>query len=183
MNTAAWPAAAPAAFDWSRFTLRTVPAHQARAARSRRMPDELTGTATRFGVFFVPADPAGTRVMLLPGCLDKSLARIAAGRDEFVFNAGHSGVVLATSRDRCLRLWTRGDELLFRLSGHNDAGRVAIRAVVTGTRHRHLSIGLRRGTSIKLRHAAVPTIALIEAEISEISLLSRGAIPGCRLVF
>jgi hypothetical protein len=146
-----------------------------------RRPRVLHGTALGFGVWTTASCemfPDASRVLFAPGCLDRSLRRIAARRDHCDLVWGHGGVVLASTRDGCLDLFTVGNHLHLALHGKRLAGRMGIAAVVAGGRH-GLSVG---GQGRRLEGNPI-AVVVVEATLSEIALCERPACPGCTMLF
>jgi hypothetical protein len=138
----------------------------------------------RFQTWFVPSIdplPAGTRILVEAGALDKSLRLIHAGRRVATLTLGHDGPDIATTAD-VFSLFVSGDKLLVRINGNGAAGRYALRVIATSG-DCQLSIQLKRCKYIRVKNCPVPSIIIMEGNIEGVAVVPSGACPGCRLLF
>jgi hypothetical protein len=146
---------------------------------------EVEGIALRFGVWFTPqleGLPDGARCMVTAGALCDSLRAVKARQQLLRLNLGHKGEWLATSADPCLSVFIAGDALRIRIRGDKSGGRAAL-AGIRRSPFQDLSVGLEDCNAVRFTGGVVPLYAILNATLTEISLVPRGACPGCKLLF
>jgi len=198
-----WPAP-PAADAWEGLQLRTVPslrvAPRAAAAphaglsgrirpgRLRTEPAPCRGVATIYRQWHSPTldrgrdhFPADAEFAFAPGCFDRSLAKIKAGKAPFFLLAQHDwDWRLASYSDECLMLTQAEDRLNLTVLPWRRTGRLACREVLglAALGFRDLSVG---ATVMRLARYGRYLIVL-RAVLNEVSLVRRGAIAGAGLL-
>jgi hypothetical protein len=143
------------------------------------------GIAAIFEQWFSPTHGGGlpnhATVLLVPGCLDRSLARIREGCQAFRLLVAHdSDWPIISYSAGCVLLSQMNDQLRLTVLPFGSAGRAACREIrnLAASGFNELSVGL---TPTKFDTYG-SRVFVTRARLHEVSLVLHGANHGCRFI-
>jgi hypothetical protein len=122
---------------------------------------------------------------LLRDCLDRSLSRIARGRQPFFLRREHDGKILADAQDGCLEVWRVDRDVYVRVTGRNSCGRSTLQAAWTLAHMGcgQLSVDLTGTRSRVVRDGRDSLLVVSRAILRGVSIVRHGACAGARWLY